>query len=284
MPFGKWRRKPEPEVRQGIAFGLCRDIGRVREENEDHVLGLLAALPGAPEPHLVGLFLVADGMGGHAGGEVASRRAVEIVSAEVLRRLFLPALEGEPPEAVQEVLREAVQQANVRIWEEARAQGSDMGTTLTAALVAGGHLHLAHVGDSRLYTYGAEGLRCRTRDHSLVGRLLELGQLRAEEARHHPQRNILYRSVGQGRELEVDVASYRLEGCRYLLLCTDGLWGSIEEARIARMLAEGGDPQQLCERLVEQANAAGGEDNISVIVVALPSSPRSGHAGRRDTP
>ncbi|MGC8874392.1 MAG: Stp1/IreP family PP2C-type Ser/Thr phosphatase [Chloroflexia bacterium] len=274
MPFGKRRRKPEPEAGHTLAFGLRRDIGRVRENNEDQLLAFLAALPGAMEPHPVGLFLVADGLGGHAGGEVASRRAVELVAAQALRRLVLPALEGEPPEAVQDVLREAVEEANRRIWEEAQAAQSDMGTTLTVALVAGGHLHVAHVGDSRLYTYGAEGLRCRTRDHSLVGRLLELGQLRPEEARHHPQRNYLYQSVGQGRDLEVDVASYPLEGCRYLLLCTDGLWGYVEDDEIAQLLASGGDPQLLCDQLVDRANAAGGEDNISVIVVSFPPSRR----------
>lgn len=274
MPFGKRRRKPEMGAGRTLAFGLRRDIGRVRENNEDQLLGLLAVLPGATEAHPVGLFLVADGMGGHAGGEVASRRAVELVAAQVLRRLVLPVLEGEPPEAVQDVLREAVEEANRRVWEEAREQQSDMGTTLTAALVVGGHLHVAHVGDSRLYTYDAEGLRCRTRDHSLVGRLLELGQLRPEEARHHPQRNYLYQSVGQGRDLAIDVASYPLQGCRYLLLCTDGLWGCVEDDEIAQILAEGGEPQLLCDRLVERANAAGGEDNISVIVVAFPPSLR----------
>jgi len=275
MPFWKRPRQapkaPPPAERKETSFGVDRDIGKVRNTNQDHMFAMLTSLPGPADPLMLGLFVVADGMGGHTGGAVASARAVEAVADRVVQDLLLPVLRGDQPEAIQHMLREAVLTANRRILEEAVLQGSDMGTTVTAALVLGERLHVAHVGDSRVYTYGAEGLQCRTRDHSMVARLQELGQITAEEARHHPKRNYLYQSVGQQKEIEVEVASHSLRGCSHLLVCSDGLWGSVEDEVLAQALGGGGDPQQLCEGLVAQANAAGGEDNITVIVVAFPT-------------
>jgi len=274
MPF--WKRSrlppkalPQPQ-RKTTAFGVVRDIGRVRNTNQDHLFAMLTALPGPADPLTLGLFIVADGMGGHTGGAVASARAVEIVADRVLQGLLLPVLRGEQPEAIQHVLRQAVLTANRRILEEAAREGSDMGTTVTSVLILGERLHVAHVGDSRVYAYGAEGLQCHTRDHSMVARLQELGQITPEEARRHPKRNYLYQSVGQQKEIEPDIASYPLRGCSHLLLCSDGLWGSVEDNTLAQMLASGEEPQVICERLAAQANAAGGEDNISIIVVAFP--------------
>jgi|YNPNPStandDraft_1061719.scaffolds.fasta_scaffold00378_17 serine/threonine protein phosphatase PrpC len=272
MPFWK-RRRPEkpspPSPRRGIAFGLASDVGRVRETNQDQVLASLTFLPTLSGPMPLGIFLVADGMGGHAGGAVASMRAVEVVAAHIFRELLLPVLHGYSPEAIQDALREAVQEANRRILSEAQEAGNDMGTTLTGVLLLGERCYVAHVGDSRLYTYGPEGLRCRTRDHSMVARLLEMGQISEEEARHHPRRNYLYQSVGQQEALEVEVTSFPLDGS-HLLLCSDGLWGTLEDEEIVAVLQSTDDPQEACERLIERANAAGGEDNISVIVVAFP--------------
>lgn len=271
MPFWKRRRlekAPSPR-RRGIAFGLASDIGRVRASNQDQVLASLTFLPTLSGPIPLGLFIVADGMGGHAGGATASMRAVEVVSAHIFRELLLPVLHGYPPEAIQDALREAVLEANRRILNEAREEGNDMGTTLTSVLLLGERCYVAHVGDSRFYTYGPEGLRCRTRDHSMVARLLEVGQISAEEARHHPKRNYLYQSVGQQEALEVEIASFPLD-CSHLLLCSDGLWGSLTDEEMVSVLQSTEDPQEACERLVERANEAGGEDNISVIVVALP--------------
>ncbi len=271
MPFWKRRpsKKPLPPRRRGISFGLASDIGRVRASNQDQVLASLTFLPTPGGPIPLGLFMVADGMGGHAGGARASMRAVEVVAAHLFRELLLPVLHGYPPEAIQDALREAVHEANRRILNEAREEGNDMGTTLTSVLLLGERCYVAHVGDSRLYTCGPEGLRCRTRDHSMVARLLEMGQISAEEARHHPKRNYLYQSVGQQEALEVEITSFPLD-CSHLLLCSDGLWGSLTDEEMASLLQSTDDPQEACDRLVERANEAGGEDNISVIVVALP--------------
>lgn len=275
MPF--WKRKPEPSQppseggRRGIAFGLASDVGQVRSTNQDRVFALLTSLPAPGGQLQLGLFIVADGMGGHDSGAEASTCAIEVVAGQVLQELLLPVLRQEPPEAIQTAMRDALLAANRRILDEAILQGSDMGTTLTAALVLVERLHIAHVGDSRLYTYGKEGLRVRTRDHSVVARLLELGQIKPEEARHHPKRNFLYQSIGQQEEINVQVDSFSLEGCSHLLLCCDGLWGSLTEETLVESLERKDDPQEICETLVREANAAGGEDNISVIVVAFPT-------------
>jgi serine/threonine protein phosphatase PrpC len=209
-------------------------------------------------------------MGGHIGGAMASARAVAIVTLEVLQGLIMPILRGDPPAAIQDLMREAVLTANRRILEEAAKQQNDMGTTLTAALLLAGRCYQAHVGDSRLYTHTAAGLECRTRDHSMVARLLELGQITPEEAHHHPKRNYLYQSVGQQDDIEVESDSFALDDCDFLFICSDGLWGVVEEEVLLQSLATGREPQRICDDLVAQANAAGGEDNISVIVVALP--------------
>jgi serine/threonine protein phosphatase PrpC len=274
MAFWKRRRQeteaPPPPKRVGMSFGVISDVGRVRPTNQDHVFALQISLPGPNGQDVLGLFIVADGMGGHTGGATASARAVEIVTGEVLQGLVMPVLRGEPPAAIQDLMREAVLTANRRILDEATQQHNDMGTTLTAALLLGGRCYQAHVGDSRLYTRAATGLQCRTRDHSMVARLLELGQISPEEAHRHPKRNYLYQSVGQQDEIEVESDSFSLDGCDYLLLCSDGLWGVLEEAVVLQALSPGRDTQEICADLVAQANEAGGEDNISVIVVGLP--------------
>lgn len=277
---------PPPAKRVGMSFGVRSDVGRVRPTNQDHVFALQISLPGPNGQETLGFFIVADGMGGHVGGATASARAVEIVTGQVLQGLVMPVLRGEPPAAIQDLLREAVLLANRRILDEAALQHSDMGTTLTAALLLGGRCYLAHVGDSRLYTYGQGQLQQRTRDHSMVARLLELGQISPAEANNHPKRNYLYQSVGQQEEIEVESDSFTLDNCSHVLLCSDGLWGIVaaaeenpvrsqghlgtEEQVLIRALSGGQDPQEICDHLVAQANEAGGEDNISVIVVALP--------------
>lgn len=275
MGFWKSRRQktaapPPPEKRKGMAFGAISDVGRVRPTNQDHIVALQLSLPTPNGQETLGFFVVADGMGGHTGGAMASARAVEIVTGEVLRGLVLPILCGDLPAAVQDLVREALLTANRRILDEAARQHNDMGTTVTAALLLGGRCYQAHVGDSRLYTHTAAGLQCRTRDHSMVARLLELGQISPEEAKHHPKRNYLYQSVGQQDEIEVESDSYSLDGCEHLLLCSDGLWGVVAEGAILQALTQGDDAQVICEHLVAQANEAGGEDNISAIVVQIP--------------
>jgi serine/threonine protein phosphatase PrpC len=264
-----------PELRrtrsmQGLAAIAARDIGRVRSTNQDSVFSLLTNLPREGGDVRMGLFIVADGMGGHEGGEIASKLAVRTVVYHVLAQLLMPALDDGPIEALQSLMINAVQEANTTIWEQAQAQGTDMGTTCTAVLLVGNGLYIAHVGDSRAYMHVPEGLRLVTTDHSTVGRLIAMGQLDSLEAREHPLRNQLYRTVGQQPQISVDFTYEPLGASSHLLLCSDGLWGLVEDAELAQALTGNLWPQDACNELIALANLAGGEDNISAVVVSLP--------------
>ncbi|MBX0328624.1 protein phosphatase 2C domain-containing protein [Oscillochloris sp. ZM17-4] len=259
---------------QGLAAMAARDIGRVREINQDSVFAMITTLPREGSDLSVGLFIVADGMGGHQGGEVASRLAIRTVVHQVLSELVLPALDDSMSAALQPLMISAVQAANQAIWDTAQAMGSDMGTTCTAALLVGHGLYIAHVGDSRAYLYEPGGLRQITTDHSTVGRLIQLGQLEPSEAREHPLRNQLYRTVGQQAQVMVDFIYQPLGVGSHLLLCSDGLWGMVDDPALAQALTRSPWPQDACNELIALANLAGGEDNISAVVVSLPMAER----------
>jgi protein phosphatase len=145
------------------------------------------------------------------------------------------------------------------------------GTTLTVILLIGNQITIGHVGDSRAYAITRDEIRVMTRDHSLVKRLEELGQLTAEEADVHPQRNVLYRAIGQGANLEVDVLTQPAPCPGYLLLCSDGLWGVVPDPEIRKTVFAASDPQSACEELVRAANAAGGPDNITAVLIYFPA-------------
>jgi serine/threonine protein phosphatase PrpC len=259
---------------QGLAAMAARDIGRVRESNQDSVFAMLTTLPRGGTDVSIGLFIVADGMGGHEGGEVASRLAVRTVVYHVLSQLVMPALDESMTEALQPLMISAVQAANEAIYDSAQVMGTDMGTTCTAALLVGHGLYIAHVGDSRAYLLEPGGLRPLTADHSTVGRLIQLGQLDPSEAREHPLRNQLYRTVGQTPQVLVDFVYQPVGQSSHLLLCSDGLWGLVEEPLMEQALTRSPWPQDACEELIALANLAGGEDNISAVVVALPITER----------
>lgn len=256
---------------RGLAAWAARDVGRVRSSNQDQAQALVMNLRRAEGDVPLGLFVVADGMGGHEGGEIASRLAVETIVISVLEQLVLPALADEEPIALQTLMIAAVQEANARIWQTSRQLGNDMGTTCTAVLLLGNGLYITHVGDSRAYLLSGGELRQLTVDHSTVGRLIQLGQLSPEEASEHPLRNQLYRTVGQHPEVQVDFVYQPVESATHLLLCSDGLWGMVPAAEIAAILEETLWPEDACRRLIARANMLGGEDNISAVVVSLPS-------------
>lgn len=259
---------------QGLAAMASRDIGRVRETNQDSALALITTLPREGSDMTVGLFIVADGMGGHHGGEIASRLAVRTIVHQVLSELILPTLDETMGEALQPLMISAVQAANRAIWEHGQAMGSDMGTTCTAVLLVGNGLYIAHVGDSRAYLYEPGGLRQLTTDHSTVGRLIQLGQLDPSEAREHPLRNQLYRTIGQQPQVPVDFLYQPIGVSSHLLLCSDGLWGMVDDGHIQQALSRSPWPQDACNELIALANLAGGDDNISAVVVSLPLAAR----------
>jgi serine/threonine protein phosphatase PrpC len=253
---------------QQFMYGCGQSIGKQREHNEDCIYALSIAVGGEKSSSPFGLFIVADGMGGHQYGEVASAMAVRTMGGYILKR-FHPTLVDPVTtmeESIQDLMRSAINEANKAVSQAAPGSG----TTLTAALVLGQQMTIGHVGDSRAYaihSYG--GGEALTRDHSLVKRLQELGQISPEEAAIHPQRNVLYRALGQGEILEPDIftAPFPLTG--YLLLCSDGLWSVLSDDNLYHHVASAKDLQDACQSLVAAANEAGGPDNISVIVVKL---------------
>jgi serine/threonine protein phosphatase PrpC len=196
---------------------------------------------------------------------MAIRTLAQRGSAEILA----PVASGQPLPDPKEWLISAIQQANRAVYDRRRAAGTDMGTTLVAALVVGDRCTIANVGDSRAYHLHPNGITQVTTDHSLVERLVATGQITREEAATHPQRNVIYRTIGDKPRVEVDTFEQQLAPGEALLLCSDGLSGMVPDEQIWQIWRTSTSPQEACDRLVEAANGAGGEDNISVIVVQV---------------
>jgi protein phosphatase len=259
-----------PAVLPRFEVGWATDVGKTRDHNEDSALVITAAQDGDDLRPSFGLFVVADGMGGHRAGEVASSLAARVTAHHVARRCYLPSLIGSERDADQPALTEiligAVRAANDAVSQQVPGGG----TTLTCALVLGSQAYLAHVGDSRAYVLNERGLEQITHDHSLVDRLVETGQLTRDEAAVHPQKNVLYRAVGQSRALEVDTHVRNVPRGEHLLLCSDGLWDMVNEADIIGLITGAPSLQDACEDLVAAANEAGGRDNITVLLWRSP--------------
>ena len=240
------------------AYGLS-DVGRRRESNEDDFL---------LEPEH-GLFAVADGMGGHAAGEVASHMAIETLR-EALRNGDASARRS--VDAAGQWLRGAVVEANRRIWESIRVHEDrrGMGTTVVALVRCGSELIVGHVGDSRLYLLRDDELHRVTSDHSWVNEQVKLGLMSDDTAQRHPMRNIVTRALGSRNDVVVDVASVPVRPGDVLLLCSDGLNTMLTDDAIRGILAQHrSDPQSACRALVDGANESGGEDNVTVVVVSF---------------
>lgn len=245
-----------------IETGVRTDVGRVRVGNEDSYL--------MDEP----LFGIADGMGGHAAGEVASSTAVEALSSGAAR------VNPDDPESLVALIKEA----NRAIFEKATKDDSlhGMGTTCTLVLIDAHRAHLAHVGDSRAYLLRDGDLSRLSEDHTLVGRMVREGQLTEEEAAKHPQRSVITRSLGIDSDVRVDLRSFDVRDGDRIMLCSDGLTSMTGEDTIKRVLQQTKSPQAAADELVDLANEAGGDDNITVVVLDLsgagdapPPPPRS---------
>ncbi|HEX9987474.1 MAG TPA: protein phosphatase 2C domain-containing protein [Chloroflexia bacterium] len=310
-----------------VSAGLT-DVGRLREQNQDSFGMAEFVQASAERPMKLGLYIVADGLGGHKGGEIASALAVQSFTGELVGRIISPLMamtsdrSAPSNEAILQGMTRAVQSANERIYKARNSRQNDMGTTLVAAVIAGGKAYIANVGDSRLYMYtrtrdpreagATEGpaidatrplvkgtsplagtlylrrgqvtetptaggeeapdgedfaLTQVSIDHSLVHRLVELGQLDPEEAKVHPHRNFIYRSLGGPPPIEVDTFVRTLHPGDRLLICSDGLNSMVEDSDIEEVLANEDDPQIACQRLIDLANEAGGHDNITTIII-----------------
>lgn len=224
------------------------DIGKVRQHNEDFCT--------FDPPHLA---IVADGMGGHAAGEIASRMAARSVM------LFL----REQTMIDEKVLRASVEKANDVVYQESQSneECGGMGTTMIICYETDGTLHWAHVGDSRLYLYREGRLHQITQDHSFVGELERSGQITKEEAETHPKRNLLMRAIGADNEIEVDTGILPIFETDTILMCSDGLTNMVSETEIADVIgACGDDTERAVEKLVDLANQNGGHDNITVVL------------------
>jgi serine/threonine protein phosphatase PrpC len=267
MPAAETVRSASHSHGPQLVVGRASDVGLARSHNEDASLVVKSTIEGDEVVETVGLFVVADGMGGHQAGEVASDLAARIVTSYLMQEIYIPYLRQASHQSNQLPLAEALQQAVEAANQAVHEQVPGSGTTLTCALVINTRAYLAHVGDSRAYLYYNQELKQITRDHSYVDKLVELGQISPEAAAVHPQRNVLYRAVGQGEQLEIDIHLLDLPSGGRLLLCSDGLWGMLADSIIQAILASARSPQDACRELIAAANEAGGRDNITAIVV-----------------
>jgi PPM family protein phosphatase len=253
-----------------VRIGAASHAGMVRDVDEDSLLALDLRMVQNSRGRSWGLFIVADGMGGHDAGEVASGLAIRGAAEVILSAYLAPTIESDAQyeEArLKEIVRKAILQANEYVIREAQARSNDMGTTITMALVVGDRAVIGNIGDSRTYIYREGALRRITNDHSLVMRLVDIGQITEDEIYTHPQRNAVLRSLGDKPELEVDLFSERLRSGDALLLCCDGQWEMTRNPQMAELIARHDDPQAACDALIAAANAAGGEDNITSVLV-----------------
>ena len=231
------------------------DIGRKREVNQDYVF-----VSDQPVGNIPNLLIVADGMGGHNAGDYASKFVVQVLKKE---------LEKSREDGPRAMLKKAIASANHQLIAESKtdAKLEGMGTTLVAATVIEHTLYFANVGDSRLYLLNDE-IRQLSKDHSLVQEMVRLGGLNAEEAKHHPDKNIITRAIGVKEDIEIDFFEYRLKKGDIILMCTDGLSNMVEDEEIFQIVRSSRDVVEAVEQLIERANSNGGKDNIGVIVAA----------------
>lgn len=252
--------------------GSGQSVGMQRDHNEDALFALTSVLSDGRSEELFGLFIIADGMGGHRNGEVASSVSVRVVVRYVLDQLYKVLLDPQHPTpavGIQEILTGAVNAAQKAVLQHAPGGG----TTLTIALLLGEQLTISHVGDSRAYFVLPDGsMQQITKDHSLVQRLVDLKEISEEEASTHPQKNVLLKAVGQPEPFNSDIKTLQVPRDWRLMLCSDGLWGVVPAEGVVSILQKEKDPVLACKLLVEEANRAGGPDNISVIVVGIAGS------------
>ncbi len=262
--FGRELEARYPElapVAYPPVLGGMTDVGLTRQLNEDN-WGWVRLSDRAK------LYVVADGMGGHDGGEVASALAVRTI-CDVARARESEAPEGE--DAVENLLDESFQTANNTVKDHADAKGTDMGTTLVCVLVLDtGIGFMANVGDSRGYLLRNGTLHQITKDHSLVQKMVERGRITAEEARHHPHSNILLRTVGTERDIDIDIFRIEFEPNDKVLMCSDGLWGEVEDRDMESILNTYTDPRIASRELVRAAHHGGGKDNVTLMIVTIP--------------
>ena len=233
------------------------DIGQKRKMNQDYVY-----VSETPIGNLPNLFVVADGMGGHNAGDYASSHAVQTLVKEITDDQSINAIK---------IIRHAIEAANTEILSQARSDSGlyGMGTTIVVATIVGRYAYVANVGDSRLYLI-EERIHQVTRDHSLVQEMVRMGELREEEARNHPDKNIITRALGAEDRVDIDFFDIELRQGSMILMCSDGLTNMVEDQRIESIIRKKGAAlEEKGRALVREANANGGKDNIAIILIEI---------------
>lgn len=230
------------------------DIGQKRKMNQDYVF-----VSETPIGNLPNLFVVADGMGGHNAGDYASSHAVEALVKEIREDQSINAVK---------IIRHAIESANALIVRDASANASlyGMGTTIVVATIVGKYAYVANVGDSRLYLI-ENTIRQVTRDHSLVQEMVRMGEIRPDEAREHPDKNIITRALGAEERVDIDFFDFELKPGCVILMCSDGLSNMVEDSRIEEIVHGNADPEAAGQALLKEANANGGKDNIAIVLI-----------------
>jgi serine/threonine protein phosphatase PrpC len=244
-------------------IGMITDIGKVRKIDEDSILAADLSFGINSESEKFLLLAVADGMGGAAKGEEASKIALNALTKTIIPELFGTL-------SFTELLENGIKNANQEIldYTTKNPESSGMGTTTVCAVVKGNNIHLANVGDSRAYVISNDEIRRVTKDHSYVQALIDEGQITEEEAREHPQKNVITKAVGIMESVEPDTMKLTLDTDESLLLCCDGVIAHLTDEDIHKIICNTNDPQNACQQIVDLANKRGGSDNISLIILS----------------
>ena len=252
---------------QQFLIGCGQSSGLQRDHNEDTIFAMSAILADGVNDVPFGLCIVADGMGGHKNGEIASGVAARTSAKLLITKIYTRLLEINP-DPMEESLQETIEHAVSEVQKAVVRHAPGGGTTLTIALLLGEQVTIAHVGDSRAYFIYPDGrIQRLTKDHSLVQRMVDLEEITEAEAQNHPHRNVLLKAVGQTEPVHPDVQTHQIPKSGYLMLCSDGLWGVVSETEIYRLISAETDPALACKQMIDAANRYGGPDNISVVLV-----------------
>ncbi len=250
-----------------LLIGSGQSTGMQRDHNEDTLFTLSTVVADGTKDLALGICIVADGMGGHRNGAIASGVAARVVASHLVKKVYTHFLDiqQEPfTDSLQEIMENAIAETHKAVLRYAPGGG----TTFTCALIIGEQVTIGHIGDSRAYFLQPDGrFQKITKDHSLVQRMVDLDEITEREAATHPQRNVLLKAIGQTESVFPDIQTYPLPKNGYMLLCSDGLWGVVPEQELLELIKTGVDPVNVCKNLIDSANAHGGPDNISVILV-----------------
>lgn len=257
--------------KRALTYGIATDVGKLRDNNEDACFAMQWHTMTVENRPDFGFFVVADGMGGHLDGEKAAGIAVQTLASEMLQSVYMPLLrnfKASEGTTILEALVAASEKANLAVIDAVPGGG----TTLSTVAIVGNLAYLVHVGDSRVYLVHNDEIEQLTTDHTLVQRLVEMNELTPEEAEYYPQKNVLYRAIGQNESLKVERLIRTLPASAQMIICSDGLWDLVDDETMKRVTLESPTPQEACDRLVSLANERGGTDNISVIILKVPDN------------